>query len=75
MVDCELCNECRRQSSTRVYIFKGEKLKDDYIKLCKIGTCVQHENRTWMTKFLFKEFLSFFKWFIPSGISMTIFTY
>ncbi len=22
------------------YIFKGERLKDDYIKLCKLGICM-----------------------------------
>jgi hypothetical protein len=22
------------------YIFKGEKLQDDYIKFCKVGTCM-----------------------------------
>jgi hypothetical protein len=29
------------------------------------------QSRAWMTTFLFKEFLSFFKRFIPSGISIT----
>jgi hypothetical protein len=26
------------------YIFRGEKLKDDYIKLCKLGTCMVKKN-------------------------------
>ncbi len=75
MVDCELCSECKRQNFARVLHFQTEILKDDYIKLCKIGTCVQYKNKTWMTHFLFKEFFFFFKRFIPKGIFRTIFTY
>jgi hypothetical protein len=29
------------------------------------------QNKTWMTSFMFKEFLSFFKRFIQGGISQT----
>jgi len=43
------------------YIFKGGRIKDDYIKLCKVSTCMAMQTKTWMTFFLFKEFLSFFK--------------
>ncbi len=43
------------------YIFKGESLRDDYIKLCKSGTCMAMHKRAWIIDFLFKEFLSFFK--------------
>jgi hypothetical protein len=46
-------------------------LKDDYIKLCKLGTCMAMHKRAWMIAFLFKEFLSLFKRSIPSGVSLT----
>ncbi len=54
------------------YIFKGEKLKNDYIKFYKTNTCVAHNTkRTWMTCFMFKVFFFFFKWSILSGIFKT----
>ncbi len=34
MVDYILCCKC----SKRLYIFKGEKIKDIYIEHCKVGT-------------------------------------
>lgn len=55
----------------RFYMFKGKKLCDDYIKLCKARTYMAMLKRTWTKSFLFKEFLSFFKRFIPGGISQT----
>jgi hypothetical protein len=55
----------------RFYIFKGKRIHDDYIELCKLGTCMAMQSKAWMITFLFKEFLSFFKRFIPSGISIT----
>jgi hypothetical protein len=55
----------------RFYIFKRERLKDDYIKLCKSITCMAMQNKIWMTSFMFKEFLSFFKRFLLGGISQT----
>jgi hypothetical protein len=51
------------------YIFRGDMMRDDYIKQCKSGTCMAMLAKTWMTTFLFKEFLSFFKRLIPSVIS------
>jgi hypothetical protein len=27
------------------YIFKGEKLQDDYIKFCKLGTCMAMQKK------------------------------
>jgi hypothetical protein len=51
------------------YIFRGERIKVDYIKHCKFGTCMVVQTKTWMTSFLFKEFSSFFKRLIPGGIS------
>jgi hypothetical protein len=27
------------------YVFKGEKLKDDYIKLCKPNTCITMQKK------------------------------
>jgi hypothetical protein len=43
----------------RFYIFKRERLKDDYSKLNKSGTCITMENKAWMTNFLFKELILF----------------
>ncbi len=51
------------------YIFQGERIKDDYMKHCKFGTCMVVETKAWMTSFLFEEFLSFFKRSIPGGSS------
>jgi IS4 transposase len=53
------------------YIFKRKRICNDYIQLCKPGTCMAMQSKAWMTTFLFKEFLSFFKRSIPSGISIT----
>ncbi len=53
------------------YIFKGERLKYDYIRLCKPGTCMTMQKRVWMIAFLFKEFLSFFNKSVPSGVSLS----
>jgi hypothetical protein len=53
----------------KFYIFRGERTKDDYIKHYKFGTCMAIKTKTWMTNFLFKEFLSFFKRSIINGIS------
>jgi hypothetical protein len=52
----------------RFYIFRGERTKDDYIKHYKFGTCMAIQTKTWMTSFLFKEFLSFFKRSIIGGM-------
>jgi len=51
------------------HIFLGEKIRDDYIMHYKLGTCMVVQTKAWMTRFLFKEFLSFFKRLVPSGIS------
>jgi hypothetical protein len=37
------------------YIFKGESMQKDYIRLFKQGTCITWKN-VWMPSFLFKEF-------------------
>jgi hypothetical protein len=55
----------------RFYIFRRERIHDNYIQLCKPGTCMAMQPKAWMTTFFFKEFLFFFKRFIPSGISLT----
>jgi hypothetical protein len=55
----------------RFYIFRGEKIHDNYIQLYKLRTYMAMQSKAWMTAFLFKEFLSFFKRCIPSGISIT----
>jgi hypothetical protein len=43
------------------YMFRSERIRDDYIRLCKAGTCMAMQTKAWMTSFLFKDFLSFFK--------------
>jgi len=48
------------------YIFQGERIRDDYMKYCKFGTCMAIQTKAWMTSFLFKEFWSFFKRSYPS---------
>jgi hypothetical protein len=55
----------------RFYIFKGERIHDNYIQLCKPKTCMVMQSKAWMTTFLFKKFLSFFKRFILNAISIT----
>jgi hypothetical protein len=44
---------------------------DEYIQLCKPGTYMVMLKKTWMTSFLFKEFLSFSKRSVLRGISFT----
>jgi hypothetical protein len=60
-----------RTTLPRFYIFRREKIRDDYIQLYKPRTCMAMHSKAWMTTFLFKKFLSFFKRFIPNGISIT----
>ncbi len=50
------------------YIFRGERLRDDYIKECKTWTYMVMQNKAQMATFLFKEFQSFFKNLVSSGI-------
>ncbi len=33
----------------RFYIFKGERLQDDYIRLCNPRTCMIMPKKAWMT--------------------------
>ncbi len=40
----------------RFYIFKSERLQDNYIKLNKLNTFMAMQKRTQMIIFLFKEF-------------------
>jgi len=53
------------------YIFKGERIHDDYIQLYKPRTYMAMQSKTWMISFLFRKFLPFFKRFIPCEISLT----
>jgi hypothetical protein len=43
----------------RFFIFKGERIRNDYVWNCKPQTCIIMHNKTQMTFFLFKEVLSF----------------
>jgi hypothetical protein len=58
-------------SLSNFFIFRRERLKDNYIKLCKPSTYMVMQKKAWMICFLFKEFLSFFKQYVPNGMSMT----
>jgi len=51
------------------YICRGQWIMDDNIILCKASTCMTVQTKAWMTSFLFKEFLSFFKKLVISDIS------
>jgi hypothetical protein len=51
------------------YIFKGQRIKKDYIQQCKPKSCMTMQKKTWMTCYLFKQFLSFFIWLVPRGLS------
>ncbi len=53
------------------YIFRGKTKCDDYVQLCKLRACMAMQLKAWMTTFLFKEFLFFFKRSTPNGISIT----
>jgi len=35
------------------YIFKAKRIKKDYIQRCKLGSCMEMQEKTWMTR-LFK---------------------
>jgi hypothetical protein len=50
------------------YIFRGKWIRDDYIQHCRRRTCMAMQRKAWMTSFLFKEFLSFFKRLVLDGI-------
>ncbi len=43
------------------YIFKGEWIRQNYIKQCKAKTCIMLQTNALMTFFLFKKFMSLFK--------------
>jgi hypothetical protein len=60
-----------RTTLPRFYIFKGKRIHDKYIQLCKPGSSMAMQFKSWMTTFLFKKKLSFFKRSILSGISIT----
>jgi hypothetical protein len=67
-INCEV--NVVRASILRCHIFQGEKIRNDYIMHCKLGTCMVIQTIALMTSFLFKEFLSFFKKLVPSGTSL-----
>jgi hypothetical protein len=50
-----------KSSLLRFYIFKGEKIKNDYIKHYRIGTCMAMQRKAWLTLSLFKELYHFSK--------------
>jgi len=52
------------------YIFRGEKLKDDYIKFYDPGTCMAMQKKKWMIIFLFKKIMSFFNKLVPARMSL-----
>ncbi len=42
------------------YIFRGEKIHDDYIQLYKLGKCMAMQSKAWMTTYLSKKFFRIF---------------
>jgi hypothetical protein len=59
-----------RTTLLRFYIFKGERIRNDYIQLYKLGTCMAMQTKALMIALLFKKFFSFFKRSIPNDISL-----
>jgi hypothetical protein len=55
----------------RFHIFFKKSIRDNYIQICKLRTCMAMQSKAWMITFLFNEFMSFFKRSIPSEISIT----
>jgi hypothetical protein len=51
------------------YNFKGERLRNNYMKFWKLSTCMAMHTKAWMINFLFKKFLSLFIRYVPVGIS------
>jgi hypothetical protein len=60
-----------RKALPRLYTFQKYWLPEYYIKLCKARSCMVMQTKAWMTSFLFKEWLSFFKKLVPCGIFQT----
>jgi len=54
----------------KFYIFRRWKEHIDYLQQCKPKTKMAMQTKTWMTNFIFKKLLSFFKKLIPCGISL-----
>jgi hypothetical protein len=54
-----------------LYIFKGERLHDDYIKLYKPWTCMAMKKKAWTTSFLSLKIMFFFKRYVLNEISLT----
>jgi hypothetical protein len=61
MVNYKLCDVATKGVLPRFYIFKSEKLQDDYIKLCKPKIFMAMQKKVWMIFFLFKEVFNFFQ--------------
>jgi len=60
-----------RTTLPRFYIFRKERICDDYIQLYKPRTCMAMLSKAWMTTYFLKDFLSFFKASILGEISLT----
>jgi hypothetical protein len=39
-----------------IFHISGERIKDDYIQTCTLGTCMAMQKKVWMTCFMFKTF-------------------
>ncbi len=68
MVHSKLCCECYGRSMLKFYIFRGKRMKEDYIRHYKPKTCMTMQSKVWMVSFFFKKFHSFFKRSIPKDI-------
>jgi hypothetical protein len=49
IINCAI--KARSMILLRFYIFIGERLRNDYIKLCKVRRCMVVQKKAWMTFF------------------------
>jgi hypothetical protein len=69
MVNYKLCDKCKRMGfSLKFYIFKGARHQNKYIKPYIPRTCMAMQRKAWITSFLFKKFMYFFKKFVPNDV-------
>jgi hypothetical protein len=53
------------------YIFKGERIQNEYIQFYKPRIYMAMQSKAWMTTFLFKKIIFLFYKSIPGGIFLT----
>lgn len=70
MIDYKLCNKYRNKCSTKFYIFKGERLWNNYNKNYKPWMCMAMQKKAWMTC-IFIQGVFIFKKPILGGVFFT----